>query len=424
MRVGFTDPQGPRLWRTAAYAVPVLMLLFGVFGPVHEIAATMINVASVAIFNLIGLVGLRQRKPRNAELHCGPGYIEIKKSGSRNQRVSAKDITGATTSRTERGLVLTLQHQKRDQPITLELENDADTDAVRHALGIGHGGFGTIAWRTHSDTTTRAAFIGRLLAFSVALLTIALTLGVSHDTGFVVGILLGQFGMVGAILGVIGLLAKGPEPTVVMATDGLRLKTPRGWFALPYDAVRHLEDHRRGLVFTVPEPYNTVAVERVGPVMGGPSESDRAVLVAQIMAAAQRARGMGPQKTDVTGRVDVLRRKGESSRDWLVRLDMAGQMLSAGVGYRGNTLDTVDLWAILEDPDAEPELRAAAARVLRHAPNTRVRIDAAVAAVRDEVTNRRLRIAIRDDLDAASQELAFLDASEPRPPQARAVNER
>jgi hypothetical protein len=41
-----------------------------------------------------------------------------------------------------------------------------------------------------------------------------------------------------------------------------------------------------------------------------------------------------------------------------------------------------------------------------------VRIDAALAAVRDEQTNRRLRIAVRDDLDGASQALAFLDAEE------------
>jgi hypothetical protein len=108
----------------------------------------------------------------------------------------------------------------------------------------------------------------------------------------------------------------------------------------------------------------------------------------------------------------VLRRNGETAREWLVRLDMAGQMLSAGSGYRGNSLDAADLWTILEDPEAEPELRAAAARVLRHSPDNRVRIDTAVAAVRDESTNRRLRVAVEDDLDEACQELAYLDASD------------
>jgi hypothetical protein len=41
-----------------------------------------------------------------------------------------------------------------------------------------------------------------------------------------------------------------------------------------------------------------------------------------------------------------------------------------------------------------------------------VRIDAAVAAVRDESTKGRLRVAVADDLDEACQELAYLDASD------------
>jgi hypothetical protein len=94
---------------------------------------------------------------------------------------------------------------------------------------------------------------------------------------------------------------------------------------------------------------------------------------------------------------------------------MAGQLLASGPGYRGNTLDTEDLWAILEDPEAEAELRAAAARVLRHSrqPETRTRIDAAVAAVRDDDAQRRIRIAIAEDLDEASHELGALDAQSP-----------
>jgi len=58
--------------------------------------------------------------------------------------------------------------------------------------------------------------------------------------------------------------------------------------------------------------------------------------------------------------------------------------------------------------------------------NTLAAFDAAVAAVRDDVTNRRLRIAIRDDVDNASQELAVLDAQEmpaPQPP-LRAMHHR
>ena len=397
----------------APYALPILALIFAIYGPIRGVPATMTALSAVALFNILGLVSWRQRRPRPAELVCGPGYITVTKAGSRNQRIRAGDITGATTARTSTGIALTLQHRRREQPITLEVSSDADIEKIRLALGIGHGGFGVVAWQTQLDGTQRSAIVGRILAAAWALVTVAATLGGSSGAGAAIGVLLGIFGVIGAILGFAGLMSPLAQASIVMAADGLRLRTPQGWFALPYEAVQRVDDGNV-LSFSVPEPYKAVAVERSSPLTGGPSDEDRRILLAQIKAAAQRARGMGPQKDDVTGRVDVLRRKGESPRDWLVRLDMAGQMLSAGPGYRGHSLDTQDLWAILEDPEAEPELRAAAARVLRHspAPDTRVRIDAAVAAVRDESTNRRLRIAIRDDLDGASQELTYLDAVE------------
>jgi hypothetical protein len=413
MRVGMSDSRGPRFWRVAPYAVPVALLAFAIAGPVHGQNAGLLAIASFGVFNLIGLVPWRQQKPRAVELSFGPGYVDVRRAGTRNQRIRAKDIRGATTARTEKGVLLSLEHAGRDQPITLELDSDAEAGKVRHALGIGHGGFGTVGWRTHGDSLGWAAFFGRFFSVLVAALTIALAFNVSSDAAFIVGMLFGQFALIGSVLGLASLLGSSADRSVVMTVEGLKLKTPRGWFALPYDAVQNIEDHRRGLVFTVPPPYNTVAVERVAPLVSGLGKHDREVAIAQIMSASLRARGLGLLKPEVAGRLDSLRRNGESPRDWLVRLDMAGQMLSAGQGYRGNTLDREDLWAVLEDPEAETELRAAAARVLRHAPDTRVRIDAAVAAVRDEVEGRKLRIAIADDLDSACQELAFLDATEP-----------
>ena len=159
-----------------------------------------------------------------------------------------------------------------------------------------------------------------------------------------------------------------------------------------------IEQHKRALLFQIAGPHPPVPVEQTSPIVHGLSDTERKLLIAQINSSAQRARGFGPHKDDVRGRVEMLRRNGDDPRSWLQRLDMAGQMLSSGgAGYRGQTLDVEDLWAILEDPEAEPELRAGAARVLKHAPQpeTRARIDAAVAAVRDETENRRIRVAIK-----------------------------
>ena len=99
---------------------------------------------------------------------------------------------------------------------------------------------------------------------------------------------------------------------------------------MPYDHVLGIEPVHGALRFRVPPPYHTVDVETAGTLMGtGLGPDDRDALIKQIMSASARARGLGTSKNDVTGRVDVLRRNGESPRDWLARLDMAGRMLEA-----------------------------------------------------------------------------------------------
>ena len=160
------------------YLFPILLFLFAIFGPIDGVPATLMGVGATTLFNFIGLFSRRQKTVRNADVHIGPGYVEIKKSGSRNQRIVAKDIIGATTARAENGVLLTLQHKKRDQPITIEVPSDNEAAKIRHALGIGHGGFGTIMWRTLSDNTVRAAFIGRLPTTEADILLVKI-LGIS-----------------------------------------------------------------------------------------------------------------------------------------------------------------------------------------------------------------------------------------------------
>jgi hypothetical protein len=403
----------------APYGGPVALFLFACMGPFDGVTAFLIAVTSVALFQLLGIIPLRQGRVRSSELVTGPGFIEIKKAGTRNQRIDAKSIVGGTTARTSNGILFTLSHAKRDQPIILEVESDTEADRVRHALGIGHGGFGSVGWRTTPGRSAKTGFWGRLLTFLIGSLVVGLGLFVSNEAAALAGVCAAQFALLAGILSLVGYLGAKPPPTVVMAAEGLKIQTKQGWFTLPYDHVQNIEPVKGALRFIVPPPYHFVDVEASGNLMGGGlGPDDRDGLIKQIMSAAARARGLGASKTDVSGRVDVLRRNGESPRNWLARLDMAGRMLeSTAAGYRGHTLDHEDLWAVLEDPEGDAELRVAAARVLHHSqePETRQRIDAAVAAVRDESVNRRMRIAIRDDVDHASEELTVLDAEDPLP---------
>jgi hypothetical protein len=431
MRVAFSDPQGSRRWRMLPYAGPValfvLALLGGIVGPISGATTAFTATLAVTLFHLVGILPLRQGRTRMGDLETGPGYIELKNVGGRSQRIDAKSIIGGTTARTSKGVLFTLAHAKRDQPITIEVTSDADAERIRLALGIGHGGFGSVGWRTVPSASAKSGFWGRLLTFLIGSVICALGFLVSDEAGGIAALAMGQFAFLTMIISLVGYFGRQGTPSVVMAAEGLRLQTKQGWFTVPYDHVLGVEPVEGGLQFRVPPPYHSVLVETAGNLIGaGLGPDDRDALIKQIMSASARARGLGTSKNDVTGRVDVLRRNGETPRDWLARLDMAGRMLEASTaGYRGHTLDTEDLWAILEDPEAEADLRAAAARVLRHSPKpeTRTRIDAAVAAVRDDATNRRLRIAIRDDVDNASQELAMLDAQE-APPQMRAMQYR
>lgn len=419
MRVAFSDPEGKRLWRMVPYAGPIAMFLFACAGPLGAVDSVLTAVLAVALFHLVGLMPMRQGRVRTAELVTGPGFIQINQAGTRTQKIDARSIVGGTTARTGKGILFTLAHVKRDQPITIEVESDADADRIRHALGIGHGGFGSVGWRTIPGPSAKTGFWGRIITFAIGAIISGLGFLVSHEAAGVVGLMLGQFAFLSIILSLVGYFGRSAAPSIVMATEGLRILTRQGWFTLPYDHVLGIEPVPGALRFRVPPPYHSVDVETAGTLIGsGLGPDDRDALIKQIMSASARARGLGTSKNDVSGRVDMLRRNGEPPRDWLARLDMAGRMLESSVaGYRGHTLDTEDLWAILEDPEADADLRAGSARVLRHSqkPETRQRIDAAVAAVRDEGTNKRLRIAIRDDVDNASQELAMLDAQEQQP---------
>lgn len=400
----------------APYAGPLALMVFAFIAPLGVANSVLTAVLAFGLLHLVGMIPFRQGRARTAELVTGPGFVEVKNAGTRSQRIEARSIVGGTTARTRTGVLFTLAHAQRDQPITIEVESDADAERVRHALGIGHGGFGTVGWRTTPSMSAKTGFWGRLLTFLICGTVAGAGFLVSPTAALIAGVSIGYFAFMTVVLGLVGYFGQKGPASIVMSAEGLRVQTTRGWFTIPYGHVLGIEPVEGALRFKVPPPYDSVDVETSRSIIGttlGRDETD--ALVKQIMSASERARGLGASKNDVTGRVEVLRRNGESPREWLTRLDMAGRMLeSAPVGYRGNTLDTSDLWAVLEDPEAEADLRAAAARVLRHSqqPETRVRIDAAVAAVRDDATNRRLRIAIRDDLDNASQELAMLDAQE------------
>lgn len=417
MRVTLTDPHGPRAWRTTVRFLAIAILVTGWFIGIFTSGL-------LAVFGIVGFAMLRAARllierqgSRRARLEVDAGCVRVRDASWRDQTLRAADITGATTARIRGGFLLSLQHRDREQPLTLELATAADLDAVRQALGIGHGGFGSVGWRTELDPAGRAANVSVLLGAVSAVLVGASLVGFSvlpmsaFDWTVTPLSSMGGIAFVASIVAALVGLGSLPTAHVVMKADGLQLRTAQGWITVPYAAVGAADADESTLSFATGSPLTFV--RRGSRWFGGPTDDEARIILAQVEAAAQRARGHGVEKQNVTARLELLQKNGQSVREWLARLAATAQTFAGG--YRGAAIEADDLWAVLEDPDAAPELRVAATRILREsaAPEVRTRIANAVAAVRDEETSLRLRIALDDEVDEAALELEALE--EPAP---------
>lgn len=416
IQVAFSDPHGPLRARLAPQLAPLLLVVVALVGGFTRGTTFGVCALAFGLSQLLAAFRWGSRRPSDVSLRLGAGYVDVQDAGLRSQRIRAKDLVGATTARTSKGYLLTLSHRRRRRsPIDIEVETSEEAEAIRYALGIGHGGFGEVAFSARGESSAAGAVVGRLFLFLYASAVGALSLSGELATAHALGNAGAVFAIVALIASFVGFASGPGGADVVMTAEGLRLLTRRGWFALPYANLLDFQATRKALEFQAPTPHGAVEVERAREFLGGEvGDVTERSLRLQLLSAAQRARGLGPRKLEAESPIHALRRNGESLRSWLMRLDAAGRMLGGARGYRGTPLEASDLWLTLEDPEADTELRAAAARVLCHSgeEGARVRIDAAVAAVREEVAMKRLRIAVEPNVDAASESLARIEEEE------------
>jgi hypothetical protein len=414
MRARVLDPVGPLRFRALPWLLGPLTFLLACFLPLGDVASFSMFVASGALFCVTPFIPFRG-KPHEAELVFRPGAVEIKKAGRANQKIRAKDILGATTALVPDGVLLTLNHKKRKSvPIQMIVKDLESVKKVRDALGIGHDGFGTVFFPTDSRAAETGDGVLRglsLIGFIAAF--IARVAGESSDLYMTLAVL-------SIIGGVIGLLIKASgasavAPYVAMRADGVHVFGSAGWRVIPYASIANIDERPEGLMISLHGyPPVLVPAKATRFMYHGMSVEERKLAIAQILSASQRAHGAAPPKPNVTTRVDVLKRNGEAARSWLARLDVAAQTVG-NAGYRGGQIEEQDLWTILEDPDGEVEMRAASARVLRNrGPDARARVETIVGAVRQDAAQKRIRIALEDDIEAAGQQMEALEQEEMR----------
>lgn len=312
---------------------------------------------------------------------------------------------GATTARLEVRFVLSLALRQRGaKPVQLELDSLDDVKVVCDALGIGHYGYGAVAFDLEvrapdvAETLARAS-VGALLALSIFITSV-------DDALLWAPLLVTLMGTVPILLW--GLRAY-KRPTLVLRGDALHISGDTRWKTIEYNFVSAIEVTRTHILLQGPDDTHAVPAKPVWWLPDGMSARLRELLVAQIDTAVRRAQGKGAFKDESSEALAPLRRGPIMGvAQWLVHLDDIAATANGGYGYRGGiTFGKDELRQAFEDPDAEPELRAAAGRVLlRLSPeDARVRVAPVLDTIRDENVRKRIEILLDDDAERAEREI-------------------
>lgn len=398
MRARLVDPKGPLWTRLVPTAGAALLLGAGLFffnGPGDTLIKTALLMMSMGL--TIGRVLFGKHSPREAEIALGPGYVDVKGAGLLNQRIRGRRVKGASTAFLAHGGVgLVLQRPGR--PIALELRDEADANAARDALGIGHHGFGKVAWRAKAYAQIKSWT-------PVALLAMAILVVQSGEDLYPLLFMGGNLLFIGLVIAVTVQMQK-PRSAIEIEPRGVVLSVPR--CEIPYGAILDVAATQDGISIVVDPRFHNGRIET--RTRGSLTDDERDHCIAQITSAVRRARGLGPREPLVSGQVEELARGSDDTRAWLLRLDAMAQQMMSGAGYRGLAVDSTELWSALENHEADVHVRAAAARVLaRTDQQSRKRIQTIAGSARDKQTEKRIRIVLDPDVDHACSELDELD---------------
>jgi hypothetical protein len=410
------DPKGPIGWRFAPYAVAAaLAVAAGAAGVVSWLPALVMFTLSASTVAMAPLFPGRVR-PRRGTVTVGPGSVHIR-SGIASQTLRVGDVTGASTARLEGDrVVLSIARSYRSGvPIALELESERDAAEVLGALGVGRSGFGAVAWPLEpraEDSLRTYAWLAAAGALAIlGLVAWKWVAGFGDDDLSVLVVVLVGLGL--GVLPVISVIDRmlgqvRGQSQLALRGDGLHVATRQGARCIPFRDVHSVAEVEDRMVITEASGWVTALPFPSTKLPRGLSREDRAVVMAQIRSAAARARGLGELPADTTALEPLAHRPGEPASDWLARVEQAANVFRSG--YRGATFGPEDLWRVADDPDAAPDLRAAAARVLvRVDAGARPRVAALTEAVRDPRARALVRAGWDDEAGVTAEAEAALE---------------
>src|ERR1019366_7215238 len=277
VRARVCDPTGPRWLRRVTPTIAAVLILFSPIAPlVAGLRATGLLLGA-ALFFARRVIRLRFRA-REAGVRVHPGSIEIVEAGLLDQPVHASDVVAASTARTAGGVALAIVRRgSTDRPLVLDFASEADLDAVRRPLGLGHFGFGEVAW----PTRVRSVALQGSTLLAIAWLAIAVCAAADLTlVGLTLGLVIIPITVVAML---VACLEEPHGPRVALTSAGIRFTEMPAWIPpIRYAEVRAASVDDAGVLLTT----------NSGPVMvpmGRSLPEEREHLAAQVLSAAARA---------------------------------------------------------------------------------------------------------------------------------------
>jgi hypothetical protein len=375
--------------------------IFALFGPALLVAGILLTPIiprwdptwALAGLSLIFAYDMRpRRRPKKTRITCKAGAIRV--PGRR--LIRARDLEGATTTRIGDRVSIVLAHRRRrGTPIVIDVADEAALATLCKSLGIGHNGFG------HVDFVVRPTGVERA-RYAIDALTLAPLVAILASPG--PGLLGGMLPLLLLVAAIAALVRWSTPAALVRITSGGIFVPRHGKTFIPFHMIEEVMQRPGELVFRVRATdetvVTTVPMSTSAWARNACSPAELEHLVEQIRAAVERAHGKFVFKPEPTLAKLLERGENEPLGDWLARIDTFG----AGAGYRGTVFDAAELWTLLEDPEAKPDVRSAAARILARLDRKtlRVRVGDILATVRDDEIRARIAESLEEEEEPLS----------------------
>ncbi len=410
-RARISDPIGPRWTRmllpSLALGTLVLDYLWAALdnaspGPAFYVAAFLLLCARP----LLG-----RHRSRNCELSLLPGKVMVRDAGLLNQNIEMEDVSGASTSVGPDGTttIAIARSARMGRPLHFEVAHSENASEIRQALGIGHGGYGTLAWKVSGGNFELGTNIARIVGGLAALLHAVYAAREAPASILMWSILVCSLAWV-----YVGPLFRQDagvrNGTIWFNEAGVFYAAGDKTRHVPYTEIKEVSVDRRWLrIDQVNQQHVTIPIYRASHSLNGASDLEIEHIAGQLRDAVRRAHGELEVAEGATGLELLMRGSADAPRAWLDRLDSTATNI--GGGYRRVNLTKEALLRALTDPDAATDVRVGAARVLYRiaGEEATARVAEVCETVRDPSLKKQLRVVLTDDLEEAAAELAVED---------------